>query len=88
MSFDWRGIDSAPKDGTWILAINNRCDCAIILWSDDALYRGARCQGWVHPYSNGERSPFWNGADGCGPVAWCLIPRGEAAREIVERFSR
>ena len=35
----WRDIATAPKDGTWILGMNNAGRCAVIIWSTNALRR-------------------------------------------------
>lgn len=61
----WRPIETAPKDGTWILGINNRGNQAVIIWG---------LTGWFHPFSDGRPSSFWNG--GCGSVAthWMPLP--------------
>jgi hypothetical protein len=72
---EWKPIDTAPKDGTWVLGINNRRNCAVIIWKDDAVGMGGRRgAGWIHPFSTGELSTFWNG--GCGSVAthWMPLP--------------
>lgn len=75
---DWRPIETAPRDGTWILGLNNRLNCAVIIWSEQALRISLKrdpIPGWIHPYGNGELSDFWNGA--CGSVAthWMPLPR-------------
>jgi len=95
---NWQPIETAPKDGTWILGINNRGNCAVIIWSDRALVvdrylpdgqkQYKSYPGWIHPFSLGELSEFWNGACGSIPVAWAALPRGEDARVIVERFTK
>lgn len=94
---DWQPAETAPKDGTWVLGINNRGNCAVIIWNERASvwdgkhpngenrYRFA--PGWIHPFTTGERSEFWNGACGSVLVAWCALPRGEDARQIIEHFS-
>lgn len=71
----WQSIESAPKDGTWILGVNNRGNQAVIIWDDHApdamgIWRG----GWIHPFSDGRLSSFWNG--GCGSVVthWMPLP--------------
>jgi len=84
---DWQPMDTAPRDGTWILGINNRGNCAVIIWSDNASGEGRGAYaGWIHPFSNGELSTFWNGANGSLPIAWAAIPRGEDARAVVQKF--
>lgn len=72
---DWQPIETAPKDGTWILGINNRRNCAVIIWSECAFtHFGALGSGWIHPFSDGKLSSFWNGT--CGSVAthWMPLP--------------
>jgi hypothetical protein len=71
----WQPIETAPKDGTWILGLNNRLNCAVIIWSEEAFDRDAMVPGWIHPFSSGDLSLFWNGA--CGSVAthWMPLPR-------------
>lgn len=64
----WQGIESAPKDGTAILAINNRGNCAVISWEDKF------CHGWVVHFSSFEAHPFWNGACGSVPTNWMPLP--------------
>lgn len=75
----WQPIETAPKDGTWILGINNRGNQAVIIWSDRAHDLGRLVPGWIHPFSDMGRSPFWNGA--CGSVAthWMPLPAPPAA---------
>lgn len=87
---DWQPIESAPTDGTWILGINNRGNCAVIIWVEQAVWiEGAPLRaGWIHPFTTGELSIFWNGGCGSVPVAWARIPRGEDARKIVEKFTK
>ncbi len=71
----WKPIETAPKDGTWILGINNRGNCAVIIWAKEALDgRGGLANGWIHPFSDMTLSGFWNGD--CGSVAthWQPLP--------------
>jgi hypothetical protein len=73
----WQPIETAPKDGTWILAMNNRGNPAVIIWDADALSDrrdGTRAAGWIHPFSEGYLSPFWNGGCGSVPTHWMPIP--------------
>ena len=75
MMAEWQPIETAPKDGTWILGINNRGNQAVIIWQDLALgWSGKMRPGWIHPFSDGRLSSFWNG--GCGSVAthWMPLP--------------
>lgn len=58
---DWQPAETAPKDGTHILGLNNRGNFAVCIWHETP--RGA---GWVHPFTTLELSSFWNGA--CGSV--------------------
>jgi hypothetical protein len=83
---DWQPMSTAPKDGTWILGINNRGNCAVIIWSEKALDQDRFLPGWIHPFSTGEMSVFWNGANGSVPVAWASLPHDDDARQIVRRF--
>jgi len=84
---DWQSMDCAPKDGTWILGINNRGNCAVIIWAKKALdWDNELRPGWIHPFSTMELSSFWNGACGSVPVAWARLPHGKDAAEIVKRF--
>ncbi len=78
----WRPIDTAPKDGTWILGMNNRGNAAVIIWSEHAHDRGELVPGWIHPFSMGDLSSFWNGACGSKAEYWMPIaahPRKAAA---------
>lgn len=61
MTRDWRPADTAPKDGTQVLGLNNRGNFAVIFWNANARY-----PGWAHPFTNLEPSSFWNGS--CGSV--------------------
>lgn len=44
--------------------------------------------GWIHPFSLGYLSEFWNGACGSVPVAWAELPRGEEAMKLVKAFEK
>jgi hypothetical protein len=71
----WKPIETAPKDGTWILGINNRGNQAVIIWDNHAINMFSETiPGWIHPFTNGRLSSFWNGA--CGSVAthWMELP--------------
>jgi hypothetical protein len=85
---DWQSMDSAPRDGTWILGLNNRGNCAVIIWSDSASAGEGRgfFPGWIHPFSDGGLSTFWNGANGSLPVAWAALPAGDELKALVARF--
>lgn len=87
--FEWLPMSQAPKDGTWILAINNRGNCAVIIWRENPANPRDRDfgTGWIHPFTDMRLSPFWNGGCGSVPVAWCQLPHGERARHIVEEFT-
>lgn len=72
---EWQPIETAPKDGTWILAINNRGNPAVIIWNERAYWNeGDLRPGWIHPFSDGSASTFWNGANGSMPEYWMPIP--------------
>ncbi len=76
---EWQPIETAPKDGTWILAINNRRNQAVIIWRDDAFDEGDPDRtrgegGWIHPFTTGYRSTFWNGGCGSVPTHWMPLP--------------
>ena len=87
---DWQPMSGAPKDGTWILGINNRGNCAVIIWSESASAGEGRgfFPGWIHPFTTGELSTFWNGANGSLPVAWARLPNGDEAKAVIERFGK
>jgi hypothetical protein len=74
----WKPIETAPKDGTWILGVNNRGNCAVIIWSASALSDRAGSSemrpGWIHPFSDGRLSTFWNGGCGSVPTHWMPLP--------------
>ena len=73
---EWKPIATAPRDGTWILGINNRGNQAVIIWQDAAMAENGTgpYPGWIHPFSHGLLSDFWNGS--CGSVAthWMPLP--------------
>lgn len=54
----WRGIETAPRDGTRILAW--RDGQPIIAWWDDDRY-------------GGKQKPYWNGSDGFHRLAWMRV---------------
>lgn len=83
---DWHSMETAPRDGTWILGINNRGNCAVIIWADRPTGTREFGSGWIHPFSSGELSSFWNGWCGSEPVAWQPLPHGEEAMAIVRHF--
>ncbi len=79
----WQPIETAPHDGTWVLGINDRGNQAVIIWSDRAPdFAGTWGSGWIHPFSDGRRSSFWNG--GCGSVAthWMALPKPPTAEVV------
>lgn len=82
----WHPMHTAPRDGSWILAINNRGNCAVIIWVDRPHSTGEWGSGWIHPFSDAALSPFWNGFCGSEPVAWKPLPRGKDALAIVRHF--
>lgn len=75
---EWQPIETAPKDGSWILAINNRGNQAVIIWSHSAPHWTERSDaprgGWIHPFSDGIQSTFWNGGCGSVPTHWMPLP--------------
>lgn len=83
----WQPIKTAPRDGTWVLGLNNRGNCAVIIWSDAALRDGRDpIPGWIHPFSDGSLSSFWNGANGSLPVAWSPLPADEELKSLLLKF--
>lgn len=81
---DWRDMSTAPRDGTWVLAMNNRGNCAVIIWREDAPnWRGKRSPAWVHPFTSLEASDFWNGGCGSYPVLWCPLPTREEKEKLI-----
>jgi hypothetical protein len=80
---DWQPMNTAPRDGTWILAMNNRGNCAVIIWHDSAPSHLGYGPGWIHPFSNGELSTFWNGANGSLPVLWAALPTREEKTVLI-----
>lgn len=71
---EWQPIETAPKDGSWILGLNNRGNPAVIIWVEKAHYHdGVMRPGWIHPFSDGRASTFWNGANGSVPEYWMPI---------------
>lgn len=85
---DWQPIETAPRDGTWVLGLNNRGNCAVIIWSKSASAGTGRgfYAGWIHPFSGGELSTFWNGANGSLPIAWAALPKGDELEALLDRF--
>ena len=65
---EWQPIETAPRDGTKILAINNRGNQAVI------IYEAKFCRGWVVCFSKFVAHPFWNGACGSVPTHWMRLP--------------
>ena len=80
---EWQPIESAPKDGTWLLGINNRGNQAVIIWAEDAVnwIGEGLSSGWIHPFSDMRLSPFWNGACGSEPTHWMPLPSPPNQRE-------
>lgn len=68
-ALNWQPIETAPKDGTKILVINNRGNQAVVLWG------GISAEGWVPMFSDATPNPFLNG--GCGSVCthWMPLPK-------------
>lgn len=73
---EWQPIETAPKDGTWILGVNNRGNQAVIIWRDAAFYENGRgpYPGWIHPFTHGHLSDFWNGMVGSVATHWQPLP--------------
>lgn len=61
----WQPAETAPKDGTQVLGMNNRGNFAVIFWNDRAQY-----PGWAHPFTSLEPSSFWNGSCGSTLQYW------------------
>lgn len=74
MNMEWKSIDTAPKDGTWVLGINSRQNCAVIIWSVGMNAFGEMRDGWIHPFTDGRLSSFWNGGCGSVPTHWMHLP--------------
>lgn len=75
---EWQPIETAPKDGTKIFAINNRGNPAAILWGKSL---GGKNEGWIVMFSDGDLHPFWNGACGSLPTHWMPVPPYPKAKE-------
>jgi len=72
---NWQPIETAPKDGTWILGMNSAKNCAVIIWSKNPPKPfGKLTSGWVHPYTEGYLSEFWNGSCGSTATHWMPLP--------------
>ena len=63
----WQPAETAPKDGTQILGLNNRGNFAVCFWREAS---GAHYAGWAHPFTTLEPSAFWNGACGSEMTHW------------------
>lgn len=80
---DWQPIKTAPKDGTWILGVNHRGKCAVILWSEQA-HRGLNVPlgpGWIFPFTEGEVSPFWE-----TPLVLGWMPLPERSKATLDKL--
>jgi hypothetical protein len=69
---EWQPIETAPRDGTKILAINNRGNQCVCLWQNGSC-------SWISMFSSGP-SPFING--GCGSVLTHWMPLPEPPAEL------
>lgn len=85
---EWQKIETAPQDGTWILGVNNRGNQAVIIWSNDAPHwseessqKGLHRGGWIHPFTDGVQSTFWNGGFGSIPTHWMPLPEPPQSTE-------
>lgn len=61
MGDGWLSIETAPKDGTWILGCNDAGNQAVIIWTENGLDVRSVRPGWIHPFTSGRLSPFWQG---------------------------
>lgn len=78
MESKWQPIETAPKDGTWVLLRGNsgyiRTPYRVAVGCDDAEYRP------LSPWQTSERRSFTD--DGGAPTHWMPLPDPpEAARE-------
>jgi hypothetical protein len=67
---EWQPIETAPKDGTQIFAINNRGNRAALRWMVGLNGK----EGWIVMFSDANPHPFWNGACGSVPTHWMPLP--------------
>lgn len=57
---EWQPIETAPRDGTAILATNANYEydlqrCVVVFWDDDEL---TEQPGWSLPYETPDDAPF------------------------------
>lgn len=79
----WRPINEAPKDGTWVLGCNSAGNQAVIIWSQRGLDMGTVKPGWIHPFTDGRLSPFWQG---WRAVWWRPLPRSPSHKRTRDRM--
>jgi len=78
----WQPIETAPRDGTWIHGCNDRGNQAVIIWTERGLGDHDVRPGWIHPFTNGRLSPFWQGLR---VVYWKPLPKPPSYKRLAQR---